>query len=185
MTIFMVEALNTGDLDEDTKGEVIKIIQIVLDECGPQSFAHVLRTQLVNRYGPGDHVGVADVGKTIFLQIKGIMGKRAKFVDNCWRIVEEGLEVEDLSRFEKQHLPVYNGTILFRVKTQGVPKLARLSAYKVASCIQDRNNVELLQIPDVVKDLVYKFIDMNTCIKLKKTISLRKRSFETYQNLKN
>ena len=165
---FMVKALDTGDLDEDSIEEVTKIIQTVMNECGPQSFAPVLRTKLVNRYAPGVHAGVADVGKTIFIKIKGIVGKRATLVDFRWRKVGEGLEAEDLSHFDKQHLPVYNETILFRVKNQAVRTLARLSAYKVASCIQDRDNVELLQIPDVVKDLVYEFIDMNTYRTLKK-----------------
>ena len=56
----------------------------------------------------------------------------------------------------------YNDVILVRVKATGSRTLVDLAVYQVASLVQNRDNVEQLQIPNVLKKAVIKWKDNMT-----------------------
>ena len=85
----------------------------------------------------------------------------ARLVEGHWFKVEEGMKDEHvtLAHTFSTGLPHYNDVILVRVKATGSHTLVDLAAYQVASLVQNRDNVEQLQIPTVLKKTVIKWKD--------------------------
>ena len=158
---FEVVAVERGDLDVDTIEEVIQVIQSVVESCDPKSFPRVLRSKLMNRYDEGVYAGVAEIGKNIFIKMRGIRGRMARLVEGHWFKVEEGMKDEylTLAHTFSAGLPYYNDAILVRMKATGSQTLVDLAANQVASLVQNRDNVEQLQIPTVLKKAVIKWKD--------------------------
>ena len=162
---FEVVAVERGDLDVDTIEEVIKVIQAVVKSCDPKSFPRVLRSKLMNRYDEGVYAGVAEIGKNIFIKMRGIRGRMARLVEGHWFKVEEGMKdeyVTTIAHTFSAGLTHYNDVILVRVKATGSRTLVDLAVYQVASLVQNRDNVEQLQIPNVLKKAVIKWKDNMT-----------------------
>ena len=80
----------------------------------------------------------------------------ARLVEGHWFKVEEGMKDEEYDRlvYSIHGFPRYNDIILVRVKAMGVGKLTELAAHQVASLVQNRDFVEGLQIPKVLKNAV-------------------------------
>ena len=156
---FEVVAVERGDLDVDTIEEVIRVIQAVVESCHPKSFPSVLRSKLMNLYDEGVYAGVAEIGKNIFIKMRGIC-----LVEGAWFRVEEGMKDDyfTVAHTFSAGLAHYNDVILVKVKATGSRTLVDLAANQVASLVQSRDNVEQLQIPTVLKKAVSKWKDNMT-----------------------
>ena len=158
---FEVVVVERGDLDDESIEEVIQVIKSAVESCDLKSFPHVLRDKLMSRYDEGVYAGVAEIGKNIFIKMRGIRGRRARLVEGYWFKVEEGMKDEHftLAHTFSAGLPYYNDVILVKVRATGSHTLVDLAAYQVASLVQNRDNVEQLQIPTVLKKAVIKWKD--------------------------
>ena len=79
-------------------------------------------------------------------------------VDEKWCKVEEGVAIENLSTVEKMWLPAYSeGIVLVRVKVVESFSLLNLALRKVMIMMKDRESVQTLEIPDVLKDIMNKY----------------------------
>ena len=154
---YVLEANSTGDYDDYTVAEILKVLNTVLESVYDlETFPFAVKKKLVEIFGERVDTGVASIGKNLFIKIRGVTGANMVQVDGYRYKEKEGVKVEDLGMFEKLSLRNYNENLLVMAKFQSVRSLQDIAAYQVACSL--RNSQEQIHIPYLVRKGVNKFM---------------------------
>ena len=128
---YVLAHFSTANFDDHTVDEVIEILRDCLESSYDfEGFSVRANRKLKECSGDGvvEVVGVAEIGRTLFFMI------------------EWSREVAGRHK------------MMVRAKFHSVRSLQDIAAYRVASCVKSRTNIEQLPVPVLVKRVVGKFL---------------------------
>ena len=128
---YVLEPVSTGDLDDQTIDEVLKVLRNVLETIDDlKSFSVAVNRKLRESFRFAHIRGVSGMKRNLYFVIGGVDNRPHRF---CGMMV--------------------------KAKFKDVRSLQNLSANQVACSVRCRHNLENLQVPSLVKRIVGKLIE--------------------------